>query len=322
MPKEPATAKSGRSKGVAKLVGWLLAAALFLALVIAVANYRFPDFFTPEFDDKIPGDALLATLIVMSDEMTERWLPNDVLYPTILLDNPQHYQMGELEVVRYGVRVLRDNLSRLRTTDRIDADADAAYTNFANDPERWVLPSAEVKFGTGLKHLRQFRDRLKKKQVNIYPRGDNLIELLNQLNSLLGGVCTRLSTIPSDYSEFLSEETAGDPYTEGERSVRVDASWFEIDDQFYFAQGVAYGMRQVMLAVRSDFTEILKTKKATELIDKIIHLLGHTQWEPPYMVMNGTPGGWIPWPNDAMMLNSRLQDARQKIQSLISMVEN
>ncbi len=51
------------------------------------------------------------TLITITGEMSSHWLPNDVFYPTILLDNPINFQLGELEAVRYTVRVLRDKIS-------------------------------------------------------------------------------------------------------------------------------------------------------------------------------------------------------------------
>ncbi len=313
---------STRSKTLLTVLKVLFGLIVVFYLVGAILNYRFPDFFTPQYDKKLTGDATVSTLIQLSEEFSSHWLPNDVAWPSVLLDNPQNYQLGQLEVVRYSVRVLRDNLSRLRTTDQIDNDADMAYTSFSNDPMRWMLPSAESKFLAGVKHLETFRQRLQTGKAHFYPRGDNLIELLNQMNSLLGGVCTRLSMIPSDYNEFLSEETAGDTVLQGEKRVRVEIGWTEKDDHFYFAQGVAMGLRQVLVAVGSDFTEILQTKKATELLQNIIVVLEHTQWEPKYAVMNCSPGSWIPCQNDPMMLNSRMQDARQKIRSLISMIEN
>ena len=322
-PKPPKSKRLGGKTSHRILIFIFLLGIFVLAgLLIAIANYRFSDFFEPEFNEKIAGDATLTTLITINEDMTAHWLPNDLVWPTVFLDNPQNFQLGQLEVLRYAVRVLRDNLSRLRTTDRIDQDANSAYTNFSNDPLRWMLPSAESKYKAGLANLKSFQMRLETGGAHFYPRGDNLIELLNQLNSLLGGVCTRLATIPDDHSEFLSEETAGDIYTEGELKVNVRVPWSQIDDRFYFSQGVAYSMRQMMMAVRADFREILKLKRATELLDNIVLVFSRTQWEPKYMVLNCTPGSFIPCQNDPMMLNSRLQDARQKIDSLIRMIQD
>ena len=75
---------------------------------------------------------------------------------------------------------------------------------------------------------------------------------------------------------------------------------------------MAYGLRQILLAIDADAREILRLKKATELLENILFILDHTLWEPKYMVMNCAPGSWIPCQNDPMMLGSRLQDVRQK----------
>jgi|GEM_PF-245683 len=307
--------KSGIFFKLLKIVAVLLVLA---CLVISIISYRFPDFFEPDFDEAVLGDATMSTLIKLSDDMLYEWFPNDVVWPTIFIDNTDQFQLGQLEVLRYSVRVLRDNLSRLRTTDKIDPNADAAYTNYSNDPMRWMLPSAEQKFKKGQQHLEIFRQNLKDKKANFYPRADNLIELLSQQNSLLGGVCTRLSVIPDDFNEFVSEDTPGKP----SELVPVNKDWMDIDNEFYYAQGVAYSLRQLMVAVKVDFAEILKLKKADELADSVIKVLEHTQWEPKYMVMNCSPGSWIPCQNDPMMLSSRLQDTRQKIGSLIKMIQD
>ncbi|MBF0529038.1 MAG: DUF2333 family protein, partial [Deltaproteobacteria bacterium] len=152
-----------------------------------------------------------------SDEMANNWLPNNKLWPTVFLDNPQNFQLGELEAVRYSVRVMRDRLTRTRTTDKIDQDCEAAFVYFSNDPFKWILPSAESKFKAGVKSLRAYEERLANGQAEFYPRSDSLNDLLDQYTSLLGGVNTRLANAPRRSHKVLSEETSGDSYTQGEK---------------------------------------------------------------------------------------------------------
>ena len=284
-----------------------------------IFNYDFPDFFKPEAVGKKPGVVFTSTLIRMGDEMLEAWLPNDVIYPTIFLDNPQNFQMGELELVRYTIRVLRDKLSRLRTTDTINEDCDKAYVYISNDPNRWILPSAESRFRRSFDELADYRANLENGTANFYPRVDNLIELLDQINSLLGGMNTRLSHAPRDEKYAISEETAGDAVIEGETWVKVKVPWRKIDDNFYYARGVAYALRQIMVAVRSEFKEVLELKKSMELIDRIIDLLDISQFEPVY-IANGDRGSL--WANHSLALLATTEDIRQKIRSLQGMLEN
>jgi hypothetical protein len=301
-----------------RIVVALVVLLVVLCVAIMIVNYRFPKFFTIEMTDGKPGMMFTRTLVRMSDNMTDRWLPNDMLWPTIFLDNPQNFQLGQLEAVRYSTRVLRDKLSRLRTTDKIDLDAEAAFVYFSNDPYKWILPSAESKFKSGVKSLKKYEARLTAGEAEFYPRADNLNELLDQYVSLLGGVTTRLSNAPRRKGLVLSEETAGDAYTKGEKYVEVEIPWSQIDDNFYYAQGVAFGLRQMMLAIKHDFENILDVKKATELVDRIVHILDQSQFEP-LIVLNGDRGSVFA--NHSLQLQGLLEDARQKMRSLQDMIQ-
>lgn len=313
-------ASPGSGSGMKKkLILGLIAILTAVTVIIMIANYDFPDFFNISPDLDKPGTAFIQTLVRMSGDMTVNWLPNDKIYPTVLLDNPQNFQLGQLETIRYSTRVLRDKLSRLRTTDKIDPDAENAFVFFSNDPFKWILPSAESKFKAGVKSLEAYEKRLKADQADFYPRADNLNELLDQYVSLLGGVNTRLSNAPRQKGKVLSEETAGDQFTTGEKYVRVHVPWTEIDDNFYYARGVAYGLKQMMTAVRIDFSNILEMKKADELAERIIHVLDGSQFEP-LLVLNGSRGSVFA--NHSLQLQSLLEDARQKMRSLQDMIKN
>ena len=311
---------SGGKKILPKVIGGVIIILIIASVVIMIMNYRFPKFFTVEAKDgDQPGKMFTQTLLEMTTEMTGHWLPNDKIWPTVFLDNPQNFQRGELEAIRYTTRVLRDKLSRLRTTDKIDVNAEAAFVFFSNDPEKWILPSAESKFRSGLQNLKEYQDRLIAGQANFYPRSDNLDELLDQYVSILGGVNTRLSNAPKQKKPVLSEETAGDQYTQGEKYVRVHVPWTEIDNNFYYAQGVAFVLRQMMIAIRHDFKHILEIKKADELVERIIDVLDESQFEP-ILVLNGDRGSI--WANHSLQLQSLLEDGRQKMRSLQDMIRS
>lgn len=322
--------------------GRLLRALALAALVYVVCApfimvfeyYRaFPAYFDPAPPAPAPAEAgapvasagqpargtvYADTLIRMGQRMMVAWLPNDVLWPSILLDNPQNFQLGQLEVMRYSTRVLRDKLARQRTTDKIDPEADLAFTCFSNNPKAWMLPSAEGKYLDGLKALKRYREGLTAGGSHFYSRSDNLVELLEQLTSLLGGVDTRLANAPRDWPVRLSEETAGDRYSQGERPERVKVPWTQIDDNFYFARGVAYGIREVLAAVRWEFKEIIEIKRSSELLDNIIDELGLADFEP-LMVLNGSRDSIFA--NHSLSMMATLEDARQKLINLQHVLE-
>jgi hypothetical protein len=307
----------------------LLIIVLYLLATPIIGLHAYYRAFTPFFDPSEPfiaegaqkpaqGVVFTDSLIKLGDQLMVAWLPNDKIYPTIFLDNPQNFQMGQLEVLRYSTRVLRDKLSRQRTTDKIDRHADRAFTDFSNNPHFWLFPSAESKYKGGIKALQEYRAGLEAGTSRFYPRADNLIELLDQLTSLLGGENTRLSNAPRDWTERLSEETAGDRYTEGETLKRVEVSWWNIDDNFYHARGVAYALRHVLMAVSWDFADILKLKRADELMTNILAELALANFEP-LLVLNGSRDSVFA--NHSLSLMATLENVRQKLVNIQHMVE-
>lgn len=293
------------------------AAASLVALFYVFASiyyYRFPEHFElPVPERKKPGVFLTTTLIRIAEGMTEHWLPNDILWPTVLLDNPQSFQLGELEAVRYAVKSLRDDLSRMRTTDRIDADIDRAASNFFFEPTRWAFPSAESRYRHAIEDLERYRERLDKDEAAFSPRVDNLHKFLGDLASLLGGVSNRLANAPRDIRTRITEETAGDVISEREHEIRHGTPWSEIDNNFYYARGVLYVVRQLMVAVQYDFSEIITQRNAGNLVTAIIRTLDRTQFEP-LIIANGDRGSL--WANHSLQLQALLEDARQKMRSL------
>ncbi|HKI98871.1 MAG TPA: DUF2333 family protein [bacterium] len=242
-----------------------------------------------------------ATVTMIHDLMQKQldgfggWLPNDTpLSPGWALDNLPNFQLGVLQVERHAARVLRDNLSRQRTSDAVHKEADLAFTAFANDPMKWVFPSAENRFRAGNKALVAFRADLGG-NANFYPRADNLIQLLDPFMSELGAVTTLLAK---------------------SRDAQ-DVGWFQTDNNFYYAQGVAYAMLGIMKAVKYDFRGVLQDKNAMEITDQIIHALQQSQFEP-WVVTNGRKDGILA--NHSNNLKTFLDDSRQKMYSLVTIL--
>jgi len=269
-----------------------------------------PAQFVPQRSAKAQAGIIVADTLarLMEHELDGPggWLPNDIApSPGWLLDNRPCFQLGVLEVVRYGALALRENLSRQRTTDRIDPDCDAAFNFFSNDPRRWIMPSAETKYRSGIEALGAYGANLKQGQSQFYPRSDNLITMLEQYASLLGGATTRL---------LNASRPSGTATLPGHGPV----SWSAIDDNFYYAQGVGYGLYHVMQAVALDFHKVLSDKNSDMIMREIIASLQESYFEP-VIVTNGSRSGILA--NHSNNLRVFLDDARQKMNSLITMLD-
>jgi len=303
------SSRRGPKKSSFFVVVILLALFIFV-ITVMIINAKKPDFLAQRpGDPKTRGTCFIKANLALIEQMRENWLPNDLFWPTIFLDNMPNFQIGQLEVVRYNVRVLRDNLSRMRTTDKLDPYAEAAFTALSNDPYKWWFPSAESKWKLSYENLQSFYENLLKGDSNFYPRADNLVELLNQYLSLMGGANTRLINAPGDIKKTLSiEEDKG-----GQRLVDIDIPWAKIDDNFYYAQGIAYALYESFKAIKIDFKDVLIDKNSMELVDKILEDLERCYFEP-LIIFNGDPDSIFA--NHSLNLSGVFNDARQKINSL------
>ncbi len=306
--------KNGKKHRGRLIVILILVLLIFCIVVMNINSKKPKPLATIEFDSKVEGAAFVRTNQMLIKQMYENWLPNDLYWPTVFLDNMPSFQLGELEVVRYNVHVLRDNLSRMRTTDKIDVRVEDAFTALSNDPHKWWFPSAEKKWKDAYGDLEIYYRNMLTRTSQFYARGDNLIELLNDYASLMGGVNTRLVNAPQRSEEILPVD-AGDKKGVGADSslVAVNISWRHIDDNFYYAQGVAYGLYESFKAIRIDFKKVLGEKNAVALVNKIIENLERCYFEP-WIVFNGSPQSIFA--NHSLNLSGVFNDARQKIDSL------
>ena len=296
-------------------ISFLILAFVVFVIVIMLVNSAKPDRITlGELDSNLKGAAFIKTNQVLIEHMYKNWLPNDLFWPTVLLDNMPNFQIGELEVVRYNIRVLRDNLSRMRTTDKLHSSAEMAFTSLSNDPYKWWFPSAESKWKQAHRSLETFYENLLVGKSFFYPRADNLVELLQQSATLMGGANTRLINAPHDIDKSLVVEEQGEESAESPKLVDIDIPWHRIDDNFYYAQAIAYALYESFKAIRIDFIEVLTDKNSVKLVDKILENLERCYFEP-LIVFNGDPGSIFA--NHSLNLSGVFNDARQKINSLI-----
>jgi len=304
--------KNGRTKLIICLI--ILAFLLFLGVVMGINSIKPDRITSATTDSNIKGATFIRTNQILIKQLYDNWLPNDLFWPTVLLDNMPNFQIGQLEVIRYNARALRDNLSRMRTTDKLDPSAEGAFTSLSNDPYKWWLPSAESKWGKAYENLESFYRDLLAGKSHFYPRADNLVELLNQYASLMGGVNTRLINAPCDVQEVLAVDEEAKDSLEVPMMMDINIPWHRIDDNFYYAQGVAYALYESLKAIRIDFIDVLTDKNSVQLVDKILESLMRCDFEPLF-VFNGDPGSIFA--NHSLNLSGVFNDARQKVSSLI-----
>lgn len=282
--------------------------------------YRFPESFAAPTDSDIEGIAYTNTLIIITEEMVDHWPVNDIFFwPSNLLDNPQNFRLGQLAALRRATRVLRAHLSRLRAEDPINPDIDTAYNSFAIDPGALILPRAELKYEEGLEGLKQYAADLIDNEARFYARVDTLRELVEEFVILLGATGQRLRAVSNDAAGGFtfddSEETP--PRRGAEQEDSEFLSLRQADDAFYYARGVAYVLKHLLIAVRHDFADVLEKRRARNLFTAVIPDLEACQFEP-WIVLASKQGSMLA--NHTLQMQAHIVSARQKLRAVSKII--
>ncbi|HVM97728.1 MAG TPA: DUF2333 family protein [Candidatus Acidoferrales bacterium] len=248
-------------------------------------------------DSKLVGGEAFASTIkaLMEHELngTTGWRPNDFILwgPTLWADNNSNRQLGVLQAVRESLRVLKDHLTKV-SSNEFDVNLVEADTDFRNDARKLWLPSAESKFREGTRHLQLYIDGLAATPPKSRPINRRNIELIRLFQS---------------WSDMLGDAHA--------RLYRTTDSFFETDDDFYFAQGVAHAIYHLTRAIAHEYQEDFHDRQIIQdLLHEVAEALGKAALLKPLIVFNGNPDGIFA--NHRHNLDAYINEARQKIYSI------
>jgi hypothetical protein len=292
---------------------WLLSAAvlfIFLLWILSVFWSFEPELFEPELlakqqasqrnESVVAGYTITTSLIKVAETLLNKsggYLSNDVLPPSVMMDNMPSWEFGALEMTRDLALAMRQDFSRSQSQSLENPFLTKAQPQFNIDSLSWLLPSAESKYQEGIDNLYAYRSSLsdsRQQQGQFYARADNLRDWLKQLEKRLGSFSQRLSA--SVGQERLDTSLAGDAQaiqsTPTENRLTDKTSWWQLDDNFYEARGASWALIHFLKAVEVDFADVLEKKNATISLQQIIRELEATQaslWSP--IILNGSGFG-------------------------------
>ncbi|GMR06499.1 MAG: DUF2333 family protein [Gammaproteobacteria bacterium] len=325
---KPATWKE---KGLRWSIG--IASLLFFILMLVLAIYwsRTPDQF--DVHDKAvqlvgleqgaelaPGSVTTAALISVSKTLLDKpggFLSNDVLPPSVFLDNMPNWEFGVLVQVRDLARALRNDMSRSQSQSLEDRDLMVAEPQFNINNESWVFPSAEGSYGEGIDALESYLSRLVDTDVTnaqFYARADNLVNWLRTVEKRLGGLSQSLSASvgQSRVNTDMAGDAAATQSTPTPENLEVKTPWTKLDDNFFEARGAAWALLHFLKAVEIDFEPVLRKKNAVVSLRQIIRELESTQdpvWSP--IILNGSGFGLVA--NHSLVMASYISRANAAI---------
>jgi hypothetical protein len=226
--------------------------------------------------EPVKGEVFTEALIkIMDQQVTQTWFgwrPNSIVFGKFgLTDNVNNIQLGVLEVARRTVVVLNEHMTRFATTEAYNSQVNEAMNFFMVSPDKYWFPSASGKYREAMQDLERYIQGLKEGRARFYSRVDYLIALLSNYKDLLG----------SSYHNLIKDSEA-----DGQA-----VSWFMVDDYFYYSQGIALSMAEMLEAVTKEFHQELQKKNSHKLLEDAIHALHAASHLSPWVVTNGAKDG-------------------------------
>jgi hypothetical protein len=294
---------------------WLLSAVLlpiFLLWILSVYWSLEPELFDPEIlakqqasqrnESVVAGYTITTSLIKVTETLLNKsggYLSNDVLPPSVMMDNMPSWEFGALEMTRDLALAMRQDFSRSQSQSLENPFLTKAQPQFNINNLSWILPSSESAYQDGIDNLYAYRSSLsdsRQQQGQFYARADNLRDWLKQLEKRLGSFSQRLSA--SVGQERLDTNLAGDAQaiqsTPTANRLAEKTSWWQLDDNFYEARGASWALLHFLKAVEVDFSDVLEKKNAKVSLQQIIRELEATQeslWSP--IILNGSGFGTL-----------------------------
>jgi len=325
-------------KQVFGLSGGLIAAIIVVLLVTGWFWSQEPDSFdvieiaqqlAPETSDKLTvGSITTATTIHLMETLLNKsggYLSNDVMPPSLWLDNLPNWEYGVLIQCRDMARALRNDFSRSQSQSLEDTDLIIAEPQFNFNSESWIFPATETEYQKGLDALKRYLKRLQNPNspdTQFYARADNLSDWLGQIEKRLGSLSQRLSASVGQtrINTDLAGESAAMQSTSTAREIDIKTPWTEIDDVFYEARGAAWALVHLLKAVEKDFDSTLRKKNALISLRQIIRELEATQqtlWSP--LIMNGS--GFGMFANHSLVMASYISRANAAVIDLKQLLQ-
>ena len=276
----------------------------------------------------VTGFVTTATMIEVTETLLYKrggYLSNDIMPPSIFMDNIPSWEFGVLTQIRDLARSMRNDFSRSQTQSIEDNDLMTADPQFHFDSESWILPATEREYQKGIDALNNYLNRLadpNEQDAQFFARADNLRDWLAIIEKRLGSLSQRLSASVGQarVNTDLEGDSEATQSTVKPDLMEIKTSWLEIDDIFYEARGACWALIHFMHAIEYDLHDVLQKKNALVSLRQIIRELEGTQetlWSP--MILNGTGFGFLA--NHSLVMASYVSRANAAVIDLRNLLE-
>lgn len=282
-----------------------------------------------DYEEKmVVGYLTTNTLIEVANTLLDKsggYLHNDLLPPSLFMDDMPSWELGVLQQIRDLTKALRNDISRSRTQSSEDQDLAKADSKFNVDPNSWFWPTPEREYREGIEKVENYLHRLADpthRNAQFFARADNLRDWLGEVIKRLGSLSQRLSD--SVGQQRQNTDLAGDKNarqsTDTAQTITAQTPWSQIDNIFFETRGNCWALIHFLKAIEVDFKDVLETRNALILVRQIIMELESTQktvWSP--LILNGSEFGLFA--NHSLVLSSYVSRANTGLIELYSLLE-
>ncbi|TXR51983.1 DUF2333 family protein [Reinekea sp. SSH23] len=300
------------SKGWKKPIGYSLIVILIIWVALAIYWSQEPKYqdvvslaqrsVEQQGQTMVVGYTTAFTLKHLTDTLLNKpggYLSNDVMPPSVFLDNMPNWEFGVVIQLRDLSRALRKDMSRSQSQSTEDVDLVEAEPLYHFNNDSWILPATEGEYRKAARYIDQYLQRLAdpvEGDAQFYARADNLSSWLKDVETRLGSLSQRLSASVGQtrYNTDLAGERNASQSTPVSEQAQVKTPRFEVDNIFYEARGYSWALIHVLRAIEVDFADVLEDKTALVSLQQIIRELESTQetvWSP--FIMNGSGFGML-----------------------------
>lgn len=278
--------------------------------------------------DIVVGYTSTATLITVANTLLGKpggYLTNDVMPPSVWMDNMPRWEFGVLVQIRDYSRSLRNDISRSQSQSAEDKDLIIAEPQFNFNSSSWLFPPTESEYRDGIKALERYLTRLadpQRDEAQFYTRADNLAAWLGIAEKRLGSLSQRLSASVGQLR--VNTDLAGAPSAHSSTIAPLEkvskTPWLKVDDVFFEARGSIWAMIHLLKAAEHDFADVLQKKNALISLRQIIRELEATQatvWSP--VILNGS--GFGLFANHSLVMASYISRANAAMIDLRRLLE-
>lgn len=268
------------------------------------------------------GYVTTNTLIEVASTLVDKsggYLSNDIMPPSVFMDDMPSWEWGVLQQVRDFSKVLRNDMSRSNTQSE-DPDLALAEPKFNTDNKSWFWPASEAKYQDGIDLVEDYLHRLaapNNRSAQFLVGASNLRDWLEEVIKRLGSLSQRLSA--SVGQRRMSMNSVADAEESQPIEVEEKTAWTKIDEVFYEARGSSWALLHLLRAVEIDFKDVLERKQAMMILQQVIRELEATQktvWSP--MILNGSEFGLFA--NHSLVLSSYISRANTGIIELYNLL--